>query len=149
MALHILSPLHRATRQISIHLESLVKGNGLELSADEGHALTYIATYGPCPTGEVQRVLGRQRSTMTSMLHRLEQRKLLRRRTESNDARVVLLETTAAGNKMAHKAEAIAKALEEQIQQQLSSKDLAALQRIVMAVEKATGVTVVERTISR
>lgn len=144
MTLQILSPLHRATRQVQLSLETSV--SNLDLSADEGHALTYIAAYGPCPTGNVQRVIGSRRSTITSLLDRLVKRGLLKRSKDKADGRVLLIAVTAKGRSLAQKAAVSAKKLEARISGELSSRDLAAFKRIIAAIDTATGVTVVKHT---
>ena len=143
MTFQILSPLHRATRQITLTLEQCVADLGLAMRADEAHALSYIAAYGPCPTGNIQRVLGSSRSTITSLLDRLVKRGYIVRHPDSSDARVVLLTITEAGQAVASQVEVSGHQLEARIMQQLSDKDLAALQRICAAIDQATNVTVV------
>ena len=144
MAFDILSPLHRATRQITLYLEAYIKLEDIDLSTDEGHALSYIAAYGPCPTGNVQRVLGVRRSTLSSMLKRLEKRGLITRSNDPNDARILLVEVSADGAAFAKEAEKVGKQLERKIRQQLQASDLVAFDRVIAAVHAATGVTVVD-----
>ena len=141
MIFKILSPFHRATRQISLYLGDNIK----DLESEEGHALSYIAQYGPCPTGDIQRVIGARRSTITSMLNRLCDKGLVLRERDPNDARVLLLTVTKSGRKLAQKGELVALALENDIMSRLQAKDIAVFMRVVEAVELATGVTVVNR----
>ncbi|HEX2642293.1 MAG TPA: MarR family transcriptional regulator, partial [Thermoanaerobaculia bacterium] len=71
MALDFLSPLHKASRQISVYLESHTRELGV--SPAEGHVLTYLRSYAPTPIGDLVRVFGIKQSTFTSMLDRLEE----------------------------------------------------------------------------
>src|SRR5436309_159881 len=66
MTLRYLSPIHKATRQIGLFLEPRCAALGV--SPAEGHLLSYLRSYAPCPIGEVVRVFGIRPSTMTSML---------------------------------------------------------------------------------
>lgn len=91
----LLSPLHKAHRQVSLYMESQMKD--LDLSMTEGHLLSYVARYGPCTVGELLRVLGLPKSTLTSMLDRLEQRELVTRELNPADRRSFLVATTHAG----------------------------------------------------
>ncbi len=70
MALDFLSPLHKASRQLSVYLESQTRDLGV--SPSEGHVLTYLRRYAPAPIGELVRVFGIKQSTFTSLLDRLE-----------------------------------------------------------------------------
>ena len=70
MALEFLSPLHKASRQISMYLEANTKELGV--SPLEGHILTYLRKYAPAPINELVRVFGIKQSTFTSLLDRLE-----------------------------------------------------------------------------
>ena len=143
MAFRVLSPLHRATRQITLALEEVVGELGLR--ADEGHALSYLASYSPCPTGDLQRVLGAPRSTLTSMVDRLCERELVERVADPDDGRVLRLQITRQGRALARRVEAAGHELEQRITTALSERDLHAFDRMMTAINDATGVTVVER----
>lgn len=144
MKLAILSPLHRAVRQVMLSLEEAIIDAGLDVRPDEGHALSYIGTYGPCPTGNVQRVLGVKRSTVTSLLDRLVRRGLIIRQGDPSDGRVVLVQVTAAGRRLVERLDACALKLEQRIAEQIGTRDRAALHRILAAIDQVTGVTVVD-----
>ena len=95
MALEFLSPLHRASRQISIYLEAHTRALGV--SPGEGHLLTYLGGYAPASVVELVRVFGMKQSTLTSMLDRLERAGLVRREVNPADRRSFLIHLTRAG----------------------------------------------------
>ena len=144
MKSQLLSPLHRATRQITLDIERGINEIGVNLKADEAHALSYVASYGPCPTGQVQRVLGLSRSTITSLVERLHKRGLIERTHSASDKRVILLETTEAGKAVAGQTDSYAIKLEKRILAELNANDRDAFQRIIEAIQTVTGVTVVD-----
>lgn len=146
MASTLLSPLHRANRQILIAMGERLTAAGIDLPVDDGHALLYLSRYGPCPTGNVQRVIGCQRSTLTSLLDRLERRDLIERSHDETDRRVILVEATSAGDRLADRLETIGLALEAELAAALGPRDRATLSRFFAAVDRATGVTVVDHT---
>ena len=82
--LRLLSPIHKATRQIHLHLEPEFRRLGV--STVEGHLLSYLLGYGPCPITELNRVFGFKRSTATSILDRLETRGLVMRKSTRQTA---------------------------------------------------------------
>ena len=142
MESQLLSPLHKATRQITLYFGE--KSQDFGLSSDEAHVLAYLLRYQPCPTGDVQRVLGCQRSTMTSMIKRLVERKLLKRESDPEDARVVRVGLTTTGVGVAEQAYEMAYEFEQKIVADLTPGDLKAVKKVLAAINKHTGVTVVE-----
>ena len=58
-----LSPLHKATRQVSLWFEEQMAD--MDLSPQEGHVLSYLNAYAPCPISELVRVFGLKQSTLT------------------------------------------------------------------------------------
>jgi|ERR1051325_11026764 DNA-binding MarR family transcriptional regulator len=138
MALTFLSPLHRATRQIGLWFDERLTG----LAGTEGHLLTYLVPYGPCPVSELVRVFGAKHSTMTSLLDRLEERALVERRDNPEDKRSYLIALTAKGKKAAARVNVLVEELEREIGKRVSKRDLAGFQKVMDAVAEATGVTV-------
>ena len=65
MSLRVLSPLHKATRQIEVFLGARMGRLGIR--GGGGHLLSYLHGYGPCRVGELQRVFGYRPSTLTSI----------------------------------------------------------------------------------
>ncbi len=140
MTFHLLSAIHRATRQISLALEEDM--GALGLSAPEGHMVCFLASYGPVTCQELTRVFGHKRSTLSSMLDRLEARGLLERTACTKDRRAVRAGMTAAGRALAGRTEVTARALEDAIRDQLDEAQLAGFDAVMAAVAQATGVAV-------
>ena len=95
MALDFLSPLHKASRQISVYLESRTRELGV--SPLEGHVLTYLRSYAPASIRDLVRVFGVKQSTFTSLLDRLERGGLVRRTINPDDRRSFLVHITDQG----------------------------------------------------
>ena len=138
MALTYLSPLHRATRQIGLWFEQRLP----DFPGSEGHLLSYLVPYGPCPVSELVRVFGIKHSTMTSMLDRLEERGLLERKDNPEDKRSWLVGLTRKGRATAARVNLLVQEIEGEIGQRVSKRDLEGFQRVMEAVAEATGVTV-------
>src|SRR5262245_16703733 len=88
----VLSPIHQANRQASICIDTLL--TDLTLSAQEGQLLAFVAARDGVPVTAIVRLLGVSKSTVTSILQRLEDSGLIRRRDNPEDARSALLFTT-------------------------------------------------------
>ncbi len=138
MALEFLSPLHKASRQISVYLETHTRELGL--SPLEGHVLTYLRKYAPAPVGELVRVFGVKQSTCTSMLDRLEQAGLVRRRVNRTDRRSFLVHITPRGRALTGRMNRLLEALEEEIRGRVRVADVKGFHAVMEAVEEITRV---------
>jgi MarR family transcriptional regulator, organic hydroperoxide resistance regulator len=143
MALQFLSPLHKATRQLTVHLQQTLGERGL--SPSEGHLLTYLHSYAPAPIGELVRVFGIKQSTFTSMLDRLEKAGLIRREMNPADRRSFLIHITDQGRTLAEQANRLLLELEETIRSRVSDRDVEGFHAVMRAVEEITQVRLRER----
>lgn len=134
----VLSPIHQANRQASLHIDGLL--SDLDVTAQEGQLLAFVAARDGVPVTAVVRLLGVSKSTVTSLLQRLEVAKLLRRGDNPDDARSALLFVTARGRRVGEAARERVLELERRIQARVSDADMRALSRIVDAVTAETGI---------
>lgn len=143
MALRYLSPIHKVYRQIAIHLEE--RCADLDLSATEGHTLSYLRSYSPASASELHRVLGVKRSTLTGLLDRLEARGWLSRRPSERDRRVTQVALTDVGRVEADRVQETVERLEADINARVEPADLAGFRAVVSAIAAATEVVVAPR----
>jgi DNA-binding MarR family transcriptional regulator len=140
MPLLFLSPLHRATRQIGIRLAARMATLGLQNA--EGHLLSFLRSYAPVPISELGRVFGLRKSTLTSLLDRLERRGLLVRAPHPRDRRSFLVELTAAGRRTATEVQRPVDELEKDIRAAITDEDLRGFHRVLEAIGEVTKVQV-------
>lgn len=138
MGLDFLSPLHKASRQISVYLETHTRDLGV--SPIEGHVLTYLRSYAPTPIGELVRVFGLKQSTFTSLLDRLEKAGLVRREINRDDRRSFLIDISDSGRELAERLNRLLEALEDEIRERVSARDMKGFQAVMGAVEEITRV---------
>jgi DNA-binding MarR family transcriptional regulator len=138
IAFRVLSPIHQANRQASLHIDALLAELGI--TGQEGQLLAFVAARDGTPVTAVVRLLGVSKSTMTGMLQRLERAGYLRRRANPQDGRSALLFATADGVRVGGAARVRVLQLEAQLQRRISEADLRALKRIVSVVTQVTGV---------
>jgi DNA-binding MarR family transcriptional regulator len=138
--LRFLSPIHRASRQIGIHLSGEVLP--LQLATPEAHLLSYLRSYAPCAISVLHRVLGLRRTTLTSMLDRLERRDLVRRELSASDRRSFLVHLTPAGTELAEAVQRPVDELERRIGAEISPEDLRGFDRVMEAITRVTRVHV-------
>jgi DNA-binding MarR family transcriptional regulator len=134
----VLSPIHQANRQASLCLDAVLAALGV--TAQEGQLLAFVAARDGTPVTAVVRLLGVSKSTVTSLLQRLERGSLVRRGGNPEDARSTLLFATNRGRRIGAAARERVLALEKRIQSRVSESDLRALLRIVEAVTAETGI---------
>ena len=143
MALEFLSPLHKASRQITMYLEDQTRALGV--SPLEGHVLTYLRRYAPAPVGELVRVFGVKQSTFTSLLHRLEGDGLVRREPNPADRRSFLIHLTERGKELTGRLNRVLDKLEDDIRARLRRNDVKGFHAVMAAVEDVTRIQVRQR----
>ena len=138
-----LSPIHKSNRQIGVWFEQNMQG--MSLSPQEGHLVSYLRSYAPCPIAELVRVFGQKQSTMTSMLDRLEEQSLVRRKVNPADRRSFLIELTRKGLKKAEEVQGLVEKIEAAIDARVSKSELEGFKATMKAIEEATEVVLRER----
>lgn len=138
--LRFISPLHRANRQIGIYMADRFVER--ECTPAEGHLLTYVNLYGPCPIAELCRVFGYKPTTLTSMLDRLVEKGFVVRDVNPEDRRSFLVSVTPAGGDLAVEARGEVERIDAAIRRRISASDLAGFERVMAAVAEVTGITV-------
>ncbi len=136
----VVSPLHRALRQLSVHLDEGSRQLGMH--GADAHLLAYVAHYGPCPVGELARVFGHKNSTLTSILDRQERDGLVVRSPNPEDRRSFLVTATGEGEARGRRARAMVEAFEQTVLDRVSKQDLQGFGRVLAAVAAVTGVEV-------
>lgn len=143
MALEFLSPLHKASRQITVYLEALDDEPGL--SSTDGHILTYLRSYAPAAIGELVRVFGIKQSTFTSMLDRLEKAGLIRREINPGDRRSFLIHITDQGAAVAEDSTRRLVEFEDEIRRRAGPRDVQGFHAVMAVIEEITRVRLRER----
>lgn len=141
--LRFLSPIHKASREVGVYFERLMGDSGL--APQEGHILSYLRSYAPCPIADVITVFGLRGSTATSVLDRLEDRGLLTRKPNPDDRRSFLIDLTGEGRKTAEHVQTYVDALERAIGKKVTSQQEAGFRAVMDAIHEVTNVTLVKR----
>jgi DNA-binding MarR family transcriptional regulator len=134
--LRIVSPVHKATRQIQEHMTALSRALGVE--PHEGHLLSYTTLYGPCPPSELVRVFGYKPSTLTGALDRLESAGLLVREPNKEDRRSLLIRATDRGGEVATELRERLEALEDEVTGRVKKRDMEGFAAVMAAVGDVT-----------
>lgn len=96
--LRIIPHIERAAHHIAHLLDRLP---GLRVTQAEAHVLVFLAGRRAATVGEIHRTFGHKRSTLTSILDRLTERKLVVRTASEADRRSFVVRLTPAGSRIA------------------------------------------------
>ena len=138
--LRIVSPVHKAIRHMAIHLGSQM--DKMPILQGDGHLMSYLYLYSPCPISELGRVFGHKKTTLTSILDRLEQGGLLKRSINPDDRRSFVITSTAKGKKMGKAARSIAERFDSEVCRRVKESDLQGFARVMEAIGQVSRVTV-------
>jgi DNA-binding MarR family transcriptional regulator len=130
--LRIVPPVHRATHRIGL----LLQAAGLGVTQGEAHVLAHLRA-GPCSIAALHEAFAHRRSTLTSILDRLEARRLLRRELRPADRRSFLVRPTAAGRALAARVHDTLQGLEAEVVRRVSPAELAGFDAVVAALSAA------------
>ncbi len=136
--LTFLSPIHKASRQVAVYFEGQMED--LDVSPLEGHVLSYLRSYAPCPISELGRVFGLKGSTLTSMLDRLEDREVIGREINPDDRRSFVIKLTREGRRLADRIQKIVEQLEQMLGRVVGANDVKGFKAVMAAIDKVTQV---------
>lgn len=140
----ILSPLHKASRQVQILMNTRCRPFGV--STVEAHLLGYCLAKGPRPISELHRVLGQNKSTLTAILDRLEARELVVRRLNPSDRRSWMVDLTPDGDALARKLRNEYKRFESRLRRRIDARDLAGFKTVMAVIGDVTEVALTPGT---
>ena len=132
MPLRFVHPVHRATHRIGLYLDNLDERG---LTQGEAHILAMLAHSAPTKVADLHRGLAHKRSTLTSILDRLEDRGLIKREVGEADRRTFLVMLTAKGRKLARRVSRHLSDLERDVVRRVRPADIKGFNNVVAALE--------------
>jgi DNA-binding MarR family transcriptional regulator len=136
MPLQFIHPIQRATHRIGLFVDKLTEQ---ELTQGEAHILALLAEFSPQTVAELHRGLAHKRSTLTSILDRLEHRNLITRQTGEPDRRTFVVSLTPTGRKLAGRVNRQFLDLEKRVRRKVRPGEIEAFERVLVAVESEAG----------
>ena len=128
MVLRLIPHIHRATHRIGMHIAEL---DDPSVNQAEAHVLAHLASAGEATIGQVHRAFGHRRSTLTSILDRLEQRKLIARTSDARDRRTFVVSLTRNGRAAARRVVNHLAAFEKRAVQNVAASDVRTFLRVL------------------
>lgn len=132
--LRLVPSLHRATHRVGLYLHAARPG----LSQGEAHVLAQLAAEGPSAISALHAAFAHRRSTLTSILDRLDAAGLVRREMHTGDRRSFLVSLTPRGRSIAREVHDTLANLEAHVAKQVSAADLAGFAAVVDALQSAS-----------
>lgn len=132
--LRLVPGLHRATHRVGLYLQAADLG----VTQGEAHVLAQLVSDGPSTVAALHAAFGHRRSTLTSILDRLETAGLVRREVHVDDRRSFLVSLTTRGSALARKVHALLAALESAVTARTGESDLRGFLAVVAALQAET-----------
>jgi DNA-binding MarR family transcriptional regulator len=107
-----------------------------KLTQGEAHILALLAESSPATVAELHRGLAHKRSTLTSILDRLVERKLVTRTVGKSDRRTFVVSLTSEGGKAARRIHQHLLTLEHAVSKRVKSADVAGFKAVITALEE-------------
>jgi len=127
----LFAKMHHRSARFSV---DALRDAGLGLSGMHAGALAMIAEAGPLPQNAVGAALGKDRTTMVSVIDELERAGLVERRRNPADRRAYALEVTAEGHTWLERADAALSEVEEDLLRGLDAEEREALRGMLQRV---------------
>ncbi len=128
MKLQLIPDVHRATHRIAIEI---ARCPGVSVTQGEAHILVHLHAQGESSIAQLHAALAHKRSTLTSILDRLVERKLVTRGVDPGDRRSFRIKLTQAGARAAAKIHTHLQALESQALKGVSPAQLRAFTALI------------------
>jgi DNA-binding MarR family transcriptional regulator len=126
----------RAAHLIGVYVKRSAGELGITQAEAHTHVLAELHRHGPTQIATPHREFGHKRSTLTSILDRLERLKLIRREVNPDDRRSFVIHLTASGTGAASGVTDALDELERSLRRALDSNGLS-LQTVTEAIEAA------------
>ena len=97
----------------------------------------YMRRTGAIPIGELSKVFGHKPSSLTSMVDRMETRKLIARKPHPKDRRSVMVSLTGQGRAIAERVEQSLQSIEKSVVEQSTERDLAGFETVLQLISNA------------
>ena len=126
--------LEHATHALARWIERTFRDVGLTQA--EAHALAYLARHPGATINDLHTSFGHKRSTLTSILDRLETRGWVRRAPHPTSRRLVAVEMTDAGRAIGERVSSALRAVEERVRARAGDGEISAFLDVLRILEE-------------
>jgi DNA-binding MarR family transcriptional regulator len=128
--LRLIPQIHRATHRLGLRIAST-----MGVAQAEAHILQHLAASGESTVGELHQAFAHRRSTLTSVLDRLEASGLVLRNASRTDRRTFVVSLTATGRATAARVHADLQEIERRALAGVAERDLRGFTTVLAALE--------------
>jgi len=136
--LRIIPALERAGNQVTLRLQRMDRKSRLVVTEAEAFALAFLVAHGPSTVAQIRREFGLKRSTLTCILNRLTERRLIVREVSDADRRSFVIRLTALGGRVGSKFHHYLSSIESDLSRGVSERDLRGFIAVVEAMADRT-----------
>ena len=129
----IVRDIERSAHLLGLHVERAAAR--LDVTQAEAHVLVQLHLGGAQTVGELQRGFGHKRSTLTSVLDRLDLRGFVDRRVNPHDRRSYIVALTRSGIDAARDVNAVVGSLERMVRRRVTARDLEGFRAVADALD--------------
>lgn len=133
-SLRLAPALEHATHALGLWVERAFGNVGLTQA--EAHVLAYLAKHPDAAINDLHVSFGHKRSTLTSILDRLEARGWVRRVPHPSSRRLVAVELTEAGRAIGERASGALHAIEERVRAKMGDMAIDDFLAVIHALEE-------------
>jgi DNA-binding MarR family transcriptional regulator len=127
--------IERATHAVALWIERSLKD--IELTQAEAHVIAYLDRAGPRSINDLHKNFGHRRSTLTSVLDRLEGRGYVRREAHPTSRRSVMVRLTDEGREVGERVSRLLHDMESAVRQATTQRDIGGFFNVITAIEEA------------
>ena len=128
------SALEHATHALARWIERTFRDVGLTQA--EAHTLAYLARHPGATINDLHTSFGHKRSTLTSILDRLETRGWVQRAPHPTSRRLVAVEMTDAGRAIGERVSSALRAVEERVRARAGDGEISAFLDVLRILEE-------------
>ncbi len=132
MRLQLIFGIHRATHRIGLFIQRRAPG----FTQAEAHILCHLHEAGDSSIADLHQAFAHKRSTLTSVLDRLDARGLVRRESSQSDRRSFVVRLTRSGKQKAAKLHALLESLESGVLRHSDRHALESFNQLISGLEK-------------
>jgi DNA-binding MarR family transcriptional regulator len=130
----IIPAIERAAHAIAQWIDQTFRE--LRITQAEAHVLAYLSHHAPCAINDVHHHFGHKRSTLTSLLDRLERQGWILRVPHPTSRRSVQIELTERGRQIGERVNIAVQHLEEQLTAYIGNDDIATFLRVASTIQE-------------
>jgi DNA-binding MarR family transcriptional regulator len=132
MRLELIFGIHRTTHRIGLYIQR----HAPDLTQAEAHILCHLHESGDSAVSALHRAFAHKRSTLTSVLDRLNMHGLITRESSQTDRRSFVIRLTAAGKKKAARIHRQLESLEAEVLRANDRRTVEAFSQVIRGLEE-------------